>query len=284
MAKADKSVFARLPRNFHKTFKPERQYVNAMLRYAASGEKGDYQTIAAATGIPTGTSSGKVPAILDYCRGMGLIRLTGSERSAIKKPDLTPLGRIVLLEDPYLKTSVSQWISHFNLCLPRTGADVWYHTFFAGTQALGMNFSRAKLEGHLNVVYGMEKSGLIGPLVGTYEDEAALKICGALTETNNNIVRRPAPVEDEFGFGYGAWMLQLMSDHFPKRRQIPITDLDAVAGWRTIPGWDISGLQRVLEIVERKGLIEVDRHMDPWLLIAKAEPEGAWRRIYDDML
>jgi hypothetical protein len=71
-----------------------------MLRFAASGREGDYQFISAATGIPTGSSSGKVPAILDYCRGMGLIRLTGQERSAIKKPELTPFGRVVLLEDP----------------------------------------------------------------------------------------------------------------------------------------------------------------------------------------
>jgi hypothetical protein len=275
---------SRLPRNFHKTFKPERQYINAMLRYAASGKEGDYQAIAAATGIPTGTSSGKVPAILDYCRGMGLLRLAGQDRSSIKKPDLTPFGRIVLLEDPYLKTIVSQWIAHFNLCSPVSGADVWYHIFFAEMQALGMNFTRAKLETQLGVIYKVEKSGLIGPLIGTYEDDAAFKICGVLSEIGGAVVRRPAPVADDLGLGYGAWMLQLMEDHFPKRQQIPITDLDALAGWRTIPGWNISGLQRALELVERKGLIEVDRHMEPWLLIPKSGADETWKRIYDDML
>jgi hypothetical protein len=79
-------------------------------------------------------------------------------------------------------------------------------------------------------------------------------------------------------------MLQLMVDHFPKRRQISITDLDVTTGWRTIPGWDISSLQRVLELVERKGLIEVDRHMDPWFVLPKAMPDETWRRIYEDML
>lgn len=45
----------RLPRNFHNsTFKPERQYIHAMLRSAASGRQGDYQDRAAATGIPMG--------------------------------------------------------------------------------------------------------------------------------------------------------------------------------------------------------------------------------------
>ena len=118
----DDGQHSRLPRNFHRSFKPERQYITAMLRFAASGKEGDYQSIAAATGIPTGSSSGKVPAILDYCRGMGLIRLIGQERSAIKKPDLTPLGRIILFEDPYLKTNISQWIAHFNLCSPNDGS------------------------------------------------------------------------------------------------------------------------------------------------------------------
>lgn len=274
----------RLPRNFHKTFKPERQYINAMLRYAASGQEGDAQAIAAATGIPTGASSGKVPAILDYCRGMGLVRLIGTERSAIKKPGLTPFGRIVLLEDPYLKTRLSQWVAHLNLCAPLTGADVWYHTFFAGTQGLGMNFSRVKLEEHLSVIYGVEKCGLIGPLVGTYEDEAAFKVCGALTEVEGTIVRKSAPIADELGSGYGAWILQLMADHFPQQRQVSITELDAVAGWRTIPGWDVTSLQRALNLVERKGLIEVDRHMEPWLLLPKCAPDETWKHIYSDML
>ena len=282
MAKGAKH--SRLPRNFHKTFKPERQYINAMLRYAASGQKGDCQAIAAGTGIPTGASSGKVPAILDYCRGMGLIQLTGPGRSAVKAPELTPFGRTVLLEDPYLKTAVSQWIAHLNLCSPVTGADVWYHTFFAGTQALGMSFARTKLESHLSVVFGVEKNGLIGPLIGTYEDEAALATCGALSEMDAWIARRPAPIEPELALGYGAWMLQLVAGHFPKQRQIAITDLDDAAGWRTIPGWDIPALMRVLDLVERKGLIEVDRHMEPWLISPKASPEATWGRIYDDML
>lgn len=274
----------RLPRNFHKTFKPERHYIKAMLRFAASGQEGDYQSIAAVTGIPTGGSSGKVPAILDYCRGMGLIRISGQERSAVKRPELTPFGRVVLLEDPYLKVGVSQWIAHLNLCGPLTGADVWYLTFSPGTQALGMSFDRTQLEAYLSLIYGVEKAGLIGPLIGTYEDDAAFRVCGALTETSGRVVRKPAPVSDDFGFAYGAWLLQLMTDHFPKANQVTTTDLDARGGWRTIPGWDIGSHQRVLELIERKGLVDVDRHMEPWLLRPVATADATWKRIFDDLL
>jgi hypothetical protein len=215
---------------------------------------------------------------------MGLIRLGGQERSAVKKPELTPFGRTALLEDPFLKTGLSQWIAHLNLCSPITGADVWYQVFFRGTQSLGMAFDRSKLESHLCLVYGVSKAGLIGPLIGMYEDDAAFSVCGALSESSGTIIRRPAPVVDEYGYAYGAWLLQLLADHFPSNRQVSATELDSQAGWRTIPGWDIGSHQRVLELVERNGLLEVDRHMEPWLLRPKCSAEAAWKRIYDDLL
>ena len=273
----------RLARNFHKTFKPERQYIAAMLRYAASGQEGDYGAIAAATGIPTGTSSGKVPAIIDYCRGMGLIVLAGKQRTAVKRPELTAFGRIVLIEDPYLTMAVSQWIAHLNLCGPLTGADVWYNVFMPGTQSLGMSFSREKLESYLSLAYGVGRSGLIGPLIGTYADEAALGLCGALCEEAGVVMRKGAPISDEFGRAYGAWLSELVARHCGDAGQVSAPDLDARSGWRTIPGWDITDVQRVLELVERKGLLEVDRHMEPWLLRPTA-PSDVWHRIYDDLL
>lgn len=275
---------SRLSRNFHRTFKPERQYINAMLRFAASGEEGDAQTIASATGIPTGASSGKVPAILDYCRGMGLIRMGGEKRSAIKRPELTPFGRTVLLEDPYLKMGLSQWIAHLNLCSPITGADVWYQVFFKGTLSLGLTFDRSKLESHLSLVYGVARSGLIGPLIGMYQDEAAFGVCRALTEDGSTIERTPAPLNDDYGCAYGAWLVQLVADHFPQQGQISTTELDSQAGWRTISGWDVGSHQRALALIERKGFIEVDRHMEPWLLRPRSTAESAWKRIYDDLL
>jgi hypothetical protein len=275
---------SRLPLNFHKSFKPERQYINAMLRYSATGKTGDYKEIASETGIPMGMSSGKVPAIIDYCRGMGLIRLSESQPTSIKKPVLTPFGRTVLLEDPFLKLNITQWIAHFNLCSPLIGAEVWYQTFFTGKQALGMTFKRSQLETYLHSTLKADKSGIIGPLIGTYEDDAAFRICGVLSETSGIDNRKPAPVSEEFGFGYGAWLLQLAFDHFPKNGQISTVELDTVAGWRSIPGWGIDDILRVLTLVERKGLFTVDRHMEPWLLYPRMDLEAAWKSIFCDMI
>ena len=275
----------RLSRNFHKSFKPERQYLAAMMRYAASGYSGDYQEIAAETGIPMGESSGKVPAILDYCRGMGLIRLhQNSNRSKIKYPELTPFGRIVLLEDPFLKLPLTQWIAHFNLCNPLTGADVWYHTFFAGAKILKDSFKREDLDSYLSVVYSSLNKGIIGPLISMYADASAFNQCSVLIEDCGNIVRKEAPIKDDFGWAYGAWLIQIISDHFPRQQQVSISELESKAGLKTIPGWSVKSLINVLITLERKALIVVDRHMEPWLIQPKKSINEVWSSIYLDII
>jgi hypothetical protein len=255
-----------------------------MLRFAASGKAGTYQEIAEISGIPMGKSSGKVPAILDYCRGMGLIQLAGNLRSATKKPELTSFGRIVFLEDPHLKERITQWIAHLNLCGKLAGADAWYQTFFAGLQVLGMRFTRSMLEEHLSLVYSTNRKGIIGPLIRMYKDDAAFRVCGALAERGDIVERHAAPIGEEFGFAYGAWVLQLIADYFPKASQVTLTDLDHKAGWRTIPGWNIDELQRVIGLIDRKGVVAVDRQMNPWIIRPLSTPGEMWKRIYDDLL
>ena len=280
----DNSEHYRLPRNFHKTFIPERQYINAMLRFAASGGEGNYQEIASQTGIPMGVSSGKVPAILDYCKGMGLIDLSNSYNKGTKKPVLTTFGRTVLLNDPFLKDGITQWITHFNLCDPISGADVWYHCFLKGFRVLGMSFSIEDVNKYLSMIYKTNKPNLIGPLIRMYQDDSSFNKCNVLQQENDLIFRRIAPINNEYGLAYSAWILELMKKHFSNRNQISITELETLAGWLSITGWDFSGATTVLELIQRKGLLEVDRTMKPWLLRALKDNNEAWKEIYNDMI
>lgn len=280
---ASKTEESRLARNFHKTFKPERLYINAMLKFAAAGKSGNVQEIATETGIPTGNSSGKVMPTLEYCIGMGLVK-KAHKRSAQRSPELTAFGRVVFLEDPYLKYPITQWLAHMNLCGPLTGADVWYQTFFAGFNALGLDFKRKKLEMHLAVIYATKPGSLIGPMIGTYEDDAALKICAAISEKNGILTRREAPLKEDMIRGYGAWLLHSMTEHFPGQSQVSVAELVATTGFKTIPTWSDSSFASLLVSLERKDLIEVDRHMAPWLVRPKQSVEEAWKNIYYDMI
>lgn len=287
----------RLSRNFHETFVPERQYIKALLSFAASNQEGTYQEIRDITGIPMGKSTGKVSAILKYCIGMGLVTCKGSERSAIKKPELTEFGRIVFLEDPFLKEDLTQWVTHLNLCSPRRGADVWFQVFAQGAKYLGFRFSRVQLLDYLSSIYQIDSTKMariIGPLVNMYQEAVAFKNCGALSEfqeKNNegreretSIKRAKAPIAPVWAPAYGAWLMQIISDHFPNQFQVTLSDLENEACFSSITGWDEHEVIEVLRLIENKKLIEVNRHMKPWTIQPLENTKVAWEKIYNDLL
>jgi hypothetical protein len=274
----------RLAKNFHLTFIPERQYINSFLKFCASGGEGNYQEISLKTGIPMGKSSGKVPAILNYCIGMGLITLSDNCKKGKKKPEFTTFGRTVLLNDPFLKESVTQWISHFNLCDPISGADVWYHCFFKGINILGLSFSNEDIKKYISVVYGTKRANIVSPMIRMYQDDSSFSNCGVLQQRNNLIIRKKAPTIDKYALAYGAWLLCLLNKYFPNQNQVSVEELENQAGWLSITGWDSLDVISILELVQRKGLLDIDRTMNPWLLKATKDSNEAWKEIYDDMI
>ncbi|MCK9482321.1 MAG: DUF4007 family protein [Bacteroidia bacterium] len=280
---AAKTTNSRLPRSFHYTFIPERSYINALLKFVATGREGDYHEIGNLTGIPTGESTGKVPAIINYCLGMGLI-VSIDKKGAIKKYELSPLGRIILLEDPYLNTDISQWLCHLNMCDIETGADVWYNVFWANYHSIGDSFSRESLEGVLKALYGNVKRSITGPLINMYKDDSSFKLCGALIEQNKQIMRKSAPITDEMIRAYAAWLINLIERNFPKQRQITISDLDEATGWQIIAKWSNRDIIELYELLEKKNLFQVDRHMNPWIISPLINSTEAYNGIYDDLI
>lgn len=273
-----------LPRNFHRTFMPERCYINEMLRFAAAGKSGDYQVIAQETGIPMGKSTGKVPAILDYCRGMGMITIDEKNRSSVKSPELTPFGRIVLLEDPLVSERITQLIAHFNLCNPDNGADAWCHVFFRGRYILGMRFGREQLNDYLADIYGVQSKNLIGPMIRMYQDDASFLRAGILSETDNEIERLSAPSMREYSNAFAAWILSLMERFFPKNNQVAITEFERICGWQSISGWSDAQVSEILSILEAKSAIGVDRQMQPWIIRKHGDSKAWWLRMYEDLI
>ncbi|HMM60959.1 MAG TPA: hypothetical protein PKC25_12605, partial [Candidatus Rifleibacterium sp.] len=105
-----------------------------------------------------------------------------------------------------------------------------------------------------------------------------------ISEKNGVLTRREAPLKEDMIRGYGAWLLHSMSVHFPGQSQVSVAELDETIGFKTIPAWAGSSFASLLVLLERKALIEVDRHMDPWLVRPKQSVEEAWKNIYYDMI
>ncbi len=271
-----------LPINFHRTFVPERRLIGALLQYAALGKQGTYQEIGEETGIPMGKSTGKVPAVLDYARGMGFVELAGDVKGACKKPALTALGRVVYSQDRYLGQRLTQWIAHINLCRSDIGAQAWRSTFADGRRVLGGSFTREQLERYLTGVFG-PGNGRTGPLIRTYTDEAALGRAGVLAVSGDSVERRKAPLLESYAAAYSAVLLELMEGHFPSETQVTMQDLEERTRWFDTCFWSQEDVEQVCLLLDRKGLVAIDRQMRPWIVEKRATAESAWPRIYDDI-
>lgn len=271
-----------LPINFHKTFVPERHLIGVLLHYAALGRQGTYQEIAAETGIPMGRSTGKVPAILDYARGMGLIELASVARRATKRPVLTPFGRVVYAADRYLGEKLTQWVAHMNLCRGDVGALAWRSVFAEGRRILGGSFSRQQLEHYLIGIYGPARDRT-GPLIRTYLDDVALGRAGVLVAAADVLERRKAPVLESYAYAYSAFILALMEACFPGRAQITLSDLNEKTGCFDACLWTEDDIEWACSLLDRKGLVRIDRQMRPWMFERVATAESAWPRIFDDL-
>lgn len=270
-----------LPINFHRTFVPERRLIGALLHYAALGKQGTYHEIADETGIPMGESTGKVPAIVDYARGMGLVALA-EEKGAVKRPLLTPLGRVVYSEDRYLGEKLTQWIAHMNLCRGDIGAQAWRSAFADGRRVLGGSFTRQQLENYLIAIFGPGHDRT-GPLVRAYTDDAALGRAGVLACSGDLVERRRAPVLETYATAYSAFVLVLIEACFPSQTQLTIADLEERTLWFDSCLWEQDDIERVCHLLEGKGLVAVDRQMRPWILEKRATAEAVWSRIFSDL-
>lgn len=269
-----------LPLSFHQTFISERRLITAILDYAAMGKQGNYQEISSETGIPMGKSSGKVPAILAYAEGMGLIKIM--KKGAVTKPILTHFGKAVYAEDKYLSESTVQWLAHMNICRNDIGARAWHAVFAQGRNIIGTSFSREQLEEYLVGIFGKGKRR-IGPLISTYIQDAGLQRANVLSVNGNKIVRNKAPTLESYSVPYSAHILSLMDAYFKNQNQITFSDFNKKTLWFEICLWSQSDIERIFTFIEQKGYISIDRQMHPWIIEKNAKADKVWAHIWDEI-
>lgn len=282
--KIKKQKGTRFPMNFHLTFALEKQYLGAMLRYAADNGVCDKFKIAEKTGIPTGKSSGKVMPTLDYCRAMGLIDFENGEGSdSILR--LTDFGRKIFLEDKFFMNPLSQWMCHFHICSEWNGAEVWYRMFNEGYMVFGLTFKKSDMDAWLAPILGAtNNAGVIGPTYRAYTNENAFPECGVLSVAGDIVTRAKAPIGPEFSFGYGAIIAEAVERIGKITSQVTLTDIEKSSGVSAISGWTPGELNTVLQIMERDGILTVDRHLQPWAICMKFNSQELWSRLFDNSI
>ncbi|MBN2839164.1 MAG: DUF4007 family protein, partial [Fusobacteriaceae bacterium] len=194
---------SRLPLNFHQTFIPERRYISILLEKIKDSINLNDQELSALTSIPMGSSSGKLPAMLAYAKGMGLLKIeSGSERTI----SLTPLGKLIKEEDLFLQEGLTQWILHLELCKKTTGAELWYQVFTSCFQSITGSFTTNKLELLLEKKVSKKSRNMASPVLRTYNDDAALALVDIIKLEKNSsdtyIISNP-PLFNSYSYYYG---------------------------------------------------------------------------------
>ena len=114
--------------NFHQTFKPEKQYISAIVEIAADGAKSfSVKDISSLTGIPNGQCSGKVEPHIYYANYMGLINFEKKDGNYCLSR--TMLGESVCIEDLGLQESLTILICHCMMLRAVSGAPLWAKIF-----------------------------------------------------------------------------------------------------------------------------------------------------------
>lgn len=284
-----------LPLHFSQDFLPERSLLARLLPVACAHGGGTKVQIGAATGIPTGESSGKVEPIILYARAMGLIRAAKTAGTWSLAP--TALGQLVMAEDPCLSEAVTQWLLHLIMCRrcslqePSAGiADPWYALFAEGGMRLSARFGADAFHGYLTERYGSKGylKSLSRLVLRCYEEQSCFGDLGVITGIDEGgraeYVRKCAPFERSYFPAYASYLYITWDMLFPADKQIDIAFLFAQSRWLNVMGWTRDDAASLLNWMADERLLELDRQTGSTLALRLTEVENVVAKAYTGLI
>lgn len=284
----------KLPLNFCQGFYPERRFLAALLKFTLNEGTGTKTEIRDQTGIPTGDSSGKVEPTIHFATGMGLIESTSN--SGCWQLSLTPLGKVIFQEDPFLSDPQTIWMLHLMLCrpydlaTPASGiADVWFTLAADSFVRLGSSFTQQAF--HELLVERFGDAGYIkilaGTAVRTYVEESylglikAFKVQGSGAEAD--IERLKAPADSTYYPFYSAYLFLIWDQLFPNENQIDLKKLADESRFLILLGWNDIELNSWLDWMVNRDLVQQDRYTGSVMLLRLASTLQVVNAIYSEL-
>ena len=277
-----------IPLNFTQTFLPDRALIAQLLAFASDNRSGTKEQISEITGIPTGASSGKVEPMIYYALSMGVIAAYRTE--GIWHLSLTPVGKILYEEDPYLSETVSLWLLHIMMCRPLSSnehskgvADAWFALFADRGYRLGNRFTIDAYTDFLVERHGNSTTvKRLPPLVvRMYEQESALGLVPVLTQSDtDNYQFLPAPNERSYYPLYSAYLLLLWDQFFPNQQQIQLSELIERGRVYTILNWSKEEASKWQNWMSDHRVLQFDRQTGETLALRLQSTEEAIEEIY----
>lgn len=287
-------ITRQLPSHFARDFKPERRLLAQLLAFAKTNGQGTIQKISEATSIPTGRYTGKVEPMIFYAMGMGL--LIASKEDKTWDLRLSPLGVLVLKEDPYLSERVSLWLMHLMMCRPLNTPDLigvvdpWFALFSLGEMRLGTVFTALDYWAFLKERMGESTylQAMAGVILRSYEEDSCLGLIHAISSQDNEgsqrYMRNPAPLDIELFPVYTAYFFLLWDEFFIANRQIHLDEFLHSTRMLNVLNWTRDNAQTWLDWAVDKGVLQLDRQTGDSLVLRTCTTNTVLDAIYSELI
>lgn len=257
--------------NFHQSFKPEHNLLCSLMQSLAECSGKTAQEISKLTGIPTGDSSGKVVPTIYYLEYMGLIVENLKNKKFIL--GYTELGKRVLTEDPGFMEELTLLLLHCMLVRKNNGAELWNYIICNLIPKYHGRISKVNFDKELQINFG--KSVNLTPFNGTYT--GLFSNIGTLDVTNDGYNLQKQTINLDYIYLYGFVLYAYWSDWLDgltdeekitkKTSDIEITSVQLEEiGFRRPFGWTEQEEYQVLELLQDKGVISLNRQMVPFTI------------------
>ena len=267
--------------NFALTFKPEKQYIGCLLKIAERAQPMSTKQISLETGIPMGTSSGKVVPHIDYCKFMGLINYEKIDSNTYQL-SLTPLGEVVLDEDPGIKEELSLILLHSMLVRTIEGAPIWdemYHKIFPKYHG---TISIEDAINELNIIYDNKVTKKnFAPFISSYED--MFSPINYITVENETLrVIYTPKIDKDFVYLYAYILLTYWDEIYAERIEITADEFSEFKYGNKL-NFDFQTEYKVLELLNEKGLIRLNRQLSPYTIMKTSNKDDLIKKLYSEL-
>jgi hypothetical protein len=284
-----------VPVNFPQTFLPDRRLLAQLLVFAADNGSGDKVAIGAATGIPTGESTGKVEPIIRFAECMGLVSV--EKNGSHWQLAATRLGKLVLAEDAYLSEPQTLWLLHLMLCrrhrltVPAVGlADAWFAVFCNARYRLGTHLTPEKVHTVLVERYGDKGylKALAGVILRTYQEEGCFAripvVRSSDSEDNGACQRLVVSATPDLFPSYAAFLYLYWDELFSDDIQVALDTFSSEGQWIELFGWQEGEMALFLDWMRDNGLLRIERYTGSPMLTRLVSTGHVLSRIYSDLV
>jgi len=266
--------------NFHSTFNPDFEYITKILEIADEYEGLTKEEISDLTGIPTGKSSGKVEPHIMYCKYMNLINFKKKDKKYYINS--TELGKVVRLEDLYFLENITKLICHYFLTSKISGAVLWSKIFRDMQYKYGNKIKEGIVIRELEEEFNIKIK--VSPFNSCYTHEkslASLNLVKLIDLKEDKIISFNKNIYDEDAlYVYAFTLIKELEELDQNRKEFSINEIIYELKWNQGFCWDENMAIEVLEKINDKSIINLNRQLNPMTVIINKSSEDILDSLY----